>query len=120
MAFQSQNELKAHTEMVHTARGTKVASHNVNSWLNFKGDDDEVTAHRKRDQQRPRNELKDKEGVDFSFFFSQKYQMTHQKHNQHRSNRQNKPKEESKEPSETKEGYLHPNTSSETRLSYMY
>jgi hypothetical protein len=73
VAFQSQNELKAHTEMVHTARGNKVASHNVNSWLNFKDDDEDSGVGRRPKVQKPRNELKDKEGVDFSFFFSQKY-----------------------------------------------
>lgn len=78
VAFQTENELKAHNELCHMRTKATTGSKNVNAWLNFKADDDDERPERggqKRDKfQKPqRNVLKDKEGVDFGYYFTQKY-----------------------------------------------
>lgn len=46
----------------------------MNSWLNFKDDDDFSEMGRaKKKEQKPKNILKDKEGVDFGYYFTYKY-----------------------------------------------
>lgn len=71
-------------------------SKNVNAWLNFKADDDDERPERggqKRDKfQKPqRNVLKDKEGVDFGYYFTQKYQMSHQRKGGAKPNKEERP-----------------------------
>lgn len=75
VAFQTENELKAHNEIIHMKKAINQSA-NVNSWLNFKDDDDENTSKFKKVKQ-PKNVLKDNEGIDFHYYFTQKYQMVH-------------------------------------------
>ena len=84
VAFRTENEVKAHLDIVHTRSGKLSTSVNANALLGFgvKGDEEENNDKRLKKQQGQKVELKDKEGVDFYFYFSYKYQMIHHKNNQ--------------------------------------
>lgn len=71
VAFQTENEVKAHLDMVHRSRDTKI---NANSLLGFQADQEQEKQH-KHKVEKQEEELQDEEGVDFGFYFSNKYQM---------------------------------------------
>ena len=88
MAFRTENELQAHLDIVHREKGDKV---NANALLSFASEpEDEADSHRGRGgrgrggrggrggrQEKEENFIKDTEGIDFSFYFSDKYNKVH-------------------------------------------
>lgn len=75
VAFRSENEVSAHLEIMHRKTDSKI---NANTLLNFQdGKDENVRKH--KPVKEAVFELKDEEGKDFNFYFSQKYQMIHAK-----------------------------------------
>ena len=89
MAFRTENELQAHLDIVHREKGDKV---NANALLQFVADPDEEEEGGQRGRgargrggrggrggrdTKEENFIKDTEGVDFSFYFSEKYNKVH-------------------------------------------
>lgn len=72
VAFQTENEVKAHLEIVHTRSGKQSTIVNANALLGFGMKDDDESTHDSRQHKKPirKFELKDKEGVDFYFYFT--------------------------------------------------
>ena len=87
VAFQTENEVKAHLEIVHTRSGKQSTIVNANALLGFGRKDDDEDSHESKQYKKPvrKFELKDKEGVDFYFYFTQKYQLIHHKSHENRS-----------------------------------
>ena len=88
VAFQTENELQAHLNIVHTKKSVE-AKVNANALLGFRVHDEEEKAsstYEKRGKNDKNNKedkkqkkLQDTEGVDFAYYFSQKYMNEHTK-----------------------------------------
>jgi len=74
VAFKTENEYKAHVDIIHRNKDTKIKA---NTLLGFQTDATEAP-RKKFEEKRELVELQDNEGKDFSFYFSQRYQMIHQ------------------------------------------
>lgn len=78
MAFQTENELQAHLNIVHTKK-VEQKNFNANALLGFSSAADDGGASSSRpERMRPGKlekftKLLDTEGVDFSYYFSKKY-----------------------------------------------
>ena len=91
VAFQTESELKTHMELVHSRRANK-GQVNATALLGFKQDDDEEPQFAGKRGGKPFKKekivLQDKEGVDFRYYFGQKYQMCHSRNdNSKKSNK---------------------------------
>lgn len=74
VAFRTEDELKAHLQIEHRSREKQITA---NGLLGFDYEKDQ------KKRKEVKVEIKDTEGVDFSFYFSEKYSMIHDK-NRHK------------------------------------
>ena len=82
VAFQTENEMKAHMNIVH--RGKQTEKVNANALLGFSTggggehqDEEEEGFGGKERYKSKVIKIQDKEGIDFSYYFSTKYTMKH-------------------------------------------
>jgi hypothetical protein len=71
VAFRTEDELQAHVDIEHKSKQKQIKA---NALLGFEYDPKE-NKHKKQTKM----EIKDQEGVDFSFYFSEKYNLIHEK-----------------------------------------
>lgn len=71
MSFRTEDELQAHIDIEH--RGRDRTAIKANALLGFDYDEQKAKPKVKHDKV----EIKDSEGVDFSFYFSEKYNLVH-------------------------------------------
>ena len=86
VAFKTEDELKTHLDIQHNQGSTAKGKIKANALLGFerkRDDSDDEEDHRKKGKKQPGKDnnfaIKDQEGVDFNFYFSQKYAMIHEK-----------------------------------------
>lgn len=72
MAFRTEDELKTHLEIEHKKNQNKIRADGL---LNFEYGKDE----NKKPKKPQKFEIKDSEGVDFSYYFSEKYNFINDK-----------------------------------------
>lgn len=74
MSFKTENELKTHFEIEHKTKTTKNVS--ANSLLGVQFDDEHKIS---RPEMKARTRIMDEEGVDFNYYFSESYNLIHEK-----------------------------------------
>lgn len=80
VAFQTENEVKAHLDIMHNRNRSATNTVNATALLGFRVDDDfDAEDRKKKIVKKERVVLQDMEGVDFKYYFTNKYQMVHQK-----------------------------------------
>jgi hypothetical protein len=77
VAFQTENEVKTHLEILHSRNKGNLANVNASALLGFRTNDEHEEETVKRKVKEQKQQLKDKEGIDFKYYFTQKYQMVH-------------------------------------------
>jgi hypothetical protein len=73
VAFETENEVKAHLEIMHIRGRTQTTNVNATALLGFRGADDEEDKFTRKKVVKEKKELQDKEGVDFKYYFTNKY-----------------------------------------------
>ena len=75
VAFKSESEMISHINILHKKSNSTSAVINANALLGFGGGaaDEEEKPKQKGFKKDERPKLQDKEGVDFNFYFTQKY-----------------------------------------------
>lgn len=74
MAFQTENEVKAHLDIMHNRNRSATNTVNATALLGFKAEDDyELEDRKKKIVKKERVALQDSEGVDFKYYFTNKY-----------------------------------------------